>query len=190
MTLGTFASGPYLATYDASAAVVGTPGQAANPAARDLGLVENVHRVQRSIQAEDIRGTNLYGEMVIDSIYQGGNCFVLFTIREWKSYVRDILWPLGSQFGDVGTIGRMLSEMAGKLVLTPLEGTPAAANDGHVITFGKAILAPEHNVEIQYGPVPRDVALVFRCYPYEVTDPVTSEKKLVWFEEAPLVPAS
>jgi len=186
MSLGNFASGPYTATYDASGAAVGTPGQSANPAARDIGLVENVHRVTRTMEASDINGTNLYGHTVIDAIYQGGNCFLLMTVKEWTDQLRDILWPFASSMGQVGQVGRLLTDLAGSLTLTPMAGTPAATHDGQVLNFGKAILSPGHNVEIEYGPVPRDVALVFRCFPFEVTDPVTEETSVVWFEETPL----
>ncbi|GAA4441998.1 hypothetical protein [Bremerella cremea] len=181
MSLGTFAPGPYTATYDASGAVSGTPGQAADPAARDIGLVEGAHRLSRVMEGEDIAGTNLFGQTVVDSIYRGGNCFLLLTMKEWKPYVRDILWPFGSSFGDVGPIGRLLTDLAGKIVLTPVAGTPAYQNDGKVLTFGKAILSPQHNTEIFYGPAQRDVALVFRCFPYYNSD---ETPKLVWFEES------
>lgn len=180
MALGTFATGPYTATYDATGAASGTPGQTAEPGARDIGIVQNSHRFTRTAAGEDVANTNLFGDTVIDSIYRGGQCFLTATIKEWKPYVRDILWPYAVEFGDVGTIGKLLSDMAGKIVLTPLAGTPAYANDGKIITYGKAILSPQHNTEIMYGPVQRDVALVFRCFPYYTSG---ETPKLVWFEE-------
>lgn len=179
MALGTFAPGPYTATYDASGAVSGTPGQSATPAARSLGLVDNVHRVSRTASAEDVRGTNLYGDTVVDSIYRGGNMFLLFTMKEWPAYVRDILWPFSSTFGAIGTTGRLMSDLAGKIVLTPQAGTPAYTNDGKIYTFGKAIISPEHNVELIHGPVQKDIALVFRCYPYD-----NGSGTIVWFTES------
>lgn len=182
MAMPVFATGPYRATYDASGAAVGTPGQEADPAARDIGIVQNVFRFSRTAKGEPISNTNLYGQTTIDSIYQGADCFVLFTIKEWKPYIRDILWPFAPAFNQMGEVGRMFTPLAGKLVLTPVAGTPAYVNDGKIITFGKAILAPEHNTDIPMGPTEKTVNLVFQCFPYEVT--VSEDTVEVWFEEA------
>lgn len=182
------ATGPYLATYNASGAVAGTPGQNADPAARSLGMVDNVHRFTRAAAAEDVGNTNLYGSTVIDGIYRGGQMFVMLTIKEWPAYIRDILWPFATNFGDVGQVGRMLSSMAGAIVLTPVEGTPAYVKDPIIRTFGKAIISPEHNVDIPLGPTARDVPLVFRCFPYNVTtgEGESAVTRQVWFTEAPV----
>lgn len=182
MAVATFATGPYTATYDADNAATGTPGK--GDGAQAFGLVENVYRLSLTRKGEPIRGTNLYGQTTVDSIFQGGDCFILVTVKEWKSYIRDIINPFATEFGDVGLVGRMYTDIAGEIVLTPTAGSPAASNDNKVYTFGKAILAPEFNMDIPFGPTEKAFPLVFQCFPYLNTD---ETPKLVWFEESAFV---
>ncbi|MFI4874760.1 MAG: hypothetical protein ACIALR_05465 [Blastopirellula sp. JB062] len=174
-TLAPFVAGPYAATYDASGAVEGTPGQSAG--ARNFGIVD-MFRISRTVEGEDIAGTNLYGKSVIDSIYSGGNMFLTVTLKSWPTHIKDVLWPFGTNFGDIGTIGRAMSDLAGAIVLTPTTGTPAAANDAKIRTFGKAIISPQHNLELINGPINRETPIVFRLYPY------LNSTVPVWFVES------
>jgi hypothetical protein len=175
MTYATFAAGPYTATYNTDAA----PGSPAGKGAggRDLGLVEGVRRWRRIAQAVPVKAA-AFGSSTIDGIYTGSECFCEMTLKEWSAAVRDCLWPYDDAPGNSGPIGRLLSDLAGELVLTAVDDTPAATNGPAVLTFGKAIIAPGHETEVPLGDFPRDVKLVFRCYPY-----VTTSGDVAWFEE-------
>ncbi len=175
MPFASFAAGPYTATYSADDA----PGSPAGKGqgARSLGLVEGVRRWQRILEARPVH-SGAFGSTVIDGVYRGGQCFCLMTFKEWTDAVKDALWPLGDSFGEVGPIGRLLTDLAGQLVLTALPDTPAAQNGPATLTFGKTILSPGHNSEVVLGAEQRDVPIVFRCFPY-----VSGSGKVVWFEE-------
>src|SRR5690606_36865315 len=138
----------------------GSPaGKGSGP--RDLGLVEGVRRWRRRLQAAPVRGS-AYGTATIDGIYTGGGCFCEMTLKEWSPAVRDCLWPFGDDFGHTGAIGRLLTALAGELVLTAVPDTRAAANGPATLTFGKAIVAPGHNREVPLGDCGRNVKLVFQ----------------------------
>jgi hypothetical protein len=176
MPFATFAAGPYTATYNTDAAPGNPPGKGLGP--RDLGLVEGVRRWRRVMQARDVRAS-AFGDSVIDAVYRGGQCFCLMTFKEWSAAARAALWPFSSSFGEVGAIGRLLTDLAGVLTLTAVPNTPAAQNGPAILVFGKAILSPEHVSEVSLGNQERDVPIVLRCFPY-----VTAQGKVVWFEEA------
>ena len=176
MPFATFAAGPYMATYNADNA----PGPAAGKGqgARDLGLVEGVRRWQRVAEASPV-ASDLYGGMTIDGVYRGAACFCEMTFKQWSDAVRDTLWPFAPSFGEVGSIGTLLTALAGELILTAVTDTPAATAGPAQLAFRKAIVAPENVVDVPLGDVERDVRVVFRCYPY-----VDDQQSTVWFEES------
>lgn len=175
MPIGTFSPGPYTATW------AGASGQPGGAGALDVGLVEGVDRFQRTAEAQDIR-VDAYGETVVDGVYRGGQMFVLMTFKEWTDTVKALLWPFGGtqvspDFGAVGPVGSLMTNLAGILVLTAVTGTPAATNGPATINFGSAIISPGHNSEVILGSEERNVPVVFRCYPYD------NSGTLVWFTE-------
>jgi len=175
MPFATFAAGPYTATYDADNA----PGDPAGKGqgARDLGLVEGVRRWQRMMEAHPVQA-GAFGSTEIDGVYRGGQAFCLMTFKEWTDAVRDALWPFGTGFGELGQVGRLLTDLAGELTLTAAPDTPAASAGPATLVFRKAIVSPGHNSEVVLGAEQRDVPIVFRCFPY-----VNAQGKVVWFEE-------
>lgn len=175
MPFSSIAAGPYTATYDADGATGDPPGK--GESARDLGLVESVRRWQRAFSAAPVR-CSMLGDSVIDGVYQGGQCFCRMTLREWTATTRDVLWPLGSRFGQLERVGRLLSDLAGRLTLSAVDDTPAAQHGPKTLTFGKAIIDPDSVVEVDLGDTARDVPVVLRCFPY-----VDDEGRIVWFEE-------
>jgi len=175
MPFTTIATGSYSATYNNDHAPGDPPGKGTGP--RDLGLVEGVRRWVRLIAAAPVTSTQ-HGESHIDAVYRGGQCFVTMTLKEWSAAVRDVLWPFDENFGEVGSVGRLLSDLAGELTLTAEPGTRAAAVGPATLKFGKAILAPEQRIEIPLGAAPRDVHLTLQCFLY-----VNAAGKTVWFEE-------
>ncbi len=157
---GNYAVGPYTGTWSTN----------------DVGEIEGVYRVQQSASAQDIRAGR-YGDSVIDGVYRGGNVFVVATFKEWTANIRDMLWPFGVM-GLSGKVGRLMTDMAEILELTAITGTPAATHGFATITFPKAVFSPEHNQEIILGNEERNVPVVFRCYPEEVTD---GDSALRWY---------
>ena len=175
MPFANFAAGPCTATYNSDSASGSPAGK--GQGVRDLGIVEGVRRWQRTLEALPIQ-SSAFGATVIDSVYGGGQCFCLMAFKEWNDVIRDTLWPFGASFGEIGQVGRLLSDLAGILTLTAVSDTMAASNGPATITFGKAILSPGHNSEIVLGAEERDIPIVFRCFPY-----VNSQSKTVWFDE-------
>ena len=175
MPFATFAAGSYLATYNTDDA----PGPAAGKGqgARDLGLVEGVRRWTRMMTAHPVSSDRL-GGLEIDGVYRGAACYCEMTLKEWSQAARDALWPFGATFGEVGAIGTLLTDIAGELVLSAVADTPAATNGPSQLVFRKAILSPDHIVDVPLGEVERDIAILFRCYPY-----LDSQQRTVWFEE-------
>lgn len=176
MGLGTFAPGPYTATYNSDAAATGTPGK--GDGAWSIGIVENVQEIGRVISGEDVTNTNLYGQSVIGSIYTGGNAFVILTVKEWKARIQEMLWPISTDFGAMGAIGQMLEDRAGKITLTPVAGSAAYTADPYYYEIGKAIVSPSHNTNLRLGPTARDIPLVFRCFPYNDSGTIRWFKKV------------
>lgn len=164
MPLGTFAPGPYTMTYTPP---TGAPGasSALNP-----GLVEGprfLDQVNHSIPVDNV---DAFGKTLVDEVYAGGTVKLRMTFKEWKTAVWDIMWPFYATegaTGDLGVIGRMMSDIAGQIVLTPVASTPAvtAGPSNGVCTIYKAIVAPENSREIIMGCAMRDVPIVFNCYP-------------------------
>lgn len=167
MALGAFAPGAYTATFNTAGASSDPAGKAAG--ARDLGLVEGVRSVSRTVEGKDIRA-DLYGDTVIDGIYTGGQMFVSMIFKEWTAQVQDALWPFGGDtagdFGNLGVVGDLMTNLAGVLTLTAVADTPAAgATDSAVITISSAVISPGHSFDVPLGNDERNVPIVFRCYP-------------------------
>lgn len=160
MSLGTFSVGAYEMTYTPPA---GAPGAGV---AQNAGLVEGVRRLRRRVLGETMQADQ-FGKTVIEGIYQGADVFALMTFKEWTAAVRNILWPFStSGHGDLGLPGRLMSSLAGDMVLTATAGTPAATNGFTTIRAAKAILAEENDLEYILGNEARDIPVLFRLYPY------------------------
>lgn len=152
MSLGTFAPGYYAMTYDGA----------------DCGLVEGVRRLRRKSKGQPI-SADKWGDTVIDGVYRGGDCFLQVTFKEWTSTVRGILWPYDADFGDIGQCGRLWSDLAKAIVLTAQSGSPAATNGPATITANLAMIAEENDIEISLGNEQRDVSVLFRLLPYNIS---------------------
>ena len=165
MPLGTFAPGPYTMTYTPP---TGTPGAGV---AQNPGLVDGVRILSQSISEIPVFA-DAYGQSQIDGIYAGGGALVRMTFKEWKAAVWNIIWPFhatSGALGNMGQVGRMMSDLAGQIVLTPVAGTPAASagpQTGAIITIPLAIVSPLNDRDIIMGCAERNVPIVFRCFPY------------------------
>lgn len=159
--------GPYTLKYGTSGSEV------------DIGLHEGPVRMQITSHARDVRADR-FGDSVLDGIYRGGDCFLLFVLKEWDAAAKAAMWPFDTDLGLSGKIGRSMTDVAKSFVLTAIAGTPAATNGPATRTFAKAIFSPEHNKEVIFGNEERNVPLVLRCYPTEVT---AGDSVLRWFTD-------
>jgi len=143
-------------------------GQGPQAAPNDMGLVEGVRMLNRTALAQMIQ-SDLYGKSDIEGVYQGAQMAISMTLKEWGLNQRAVLWPYGtSDFGQMGIVGRLLTNMCGTIVLTAVAGTPAASAGGglHIITLPFCILAPDTEVGILLGNEQRDISVVFKVFPY------------------------
>lgn len=153
MALGTFTPGHYAMTHNGNACGLVTSG------GQSL-------RFRPSIKK--INNTSLYGDTLIDGIYRGmSGVQLLVTFKEWTAAIRALLWPWSTNLGEQGLIGQLSSELAKPIVLTAQALSPAAVNGPATLTAALALLAPENDVSILFGPDERDVPVLFDCYLYD-----------------------
>jgi hypothetical protein len=115
-----------------------------------------------------INNTSLYGDTLIDGIYRGlSGVQLLVTFKEWTSTIRSLLWPWSTNLGEQGRIGQLASALAAPIVLTAQALSPAAVNGPATLTASLALLAPENDVSVLFGPDERDIPVLFDLYLYD-----------------------
>lgn len=126
-----------------------------------------------------INNTNLYGDTLIDGISRGiASVQVQVTLKEWNAAVQAAFWPYGAADpptfdGTLGAIGTLDSSKAKPLVLTGASGSPANAlshggvASATVLTASMAILSPENDMEMLFGPVETDMVLLLDLFLYD-----------------------
>ena len=149
MAFGSFSPGAYTVTYGGNS----------------LGLINDPTRFRRVESAQPIT-VDQYGDSLVDGVYRGGRVFVMITLAEWTANIRTALWPFNADFGAIGLAGRLLSDIAASLVLTPVALTPAAVLGNNTFTASKAILAPQNQTEFVLGNVHRNIPIAFECLLY------------------------
>jgi hypothetical protein len=133
----TFIAGPYTATYQP--ALGGSTGLT-------LGITEDGFEIETVPYADLIRGDNL-GESIQDGVYRGKDVYISMVLEEWDlDGVQRLMQPYTDRdsitdVGEITQVGRLLTAMAGILILTPVAGTGAATSAG-ILTASKAIIAP------------------------------------------------
>jgi hypothetical protein len=91
---------------------------------------------------------------------------------KWFTYTAgptlpNFLWPWNATWGNVGTIGVLLSTLATGIKLVALAGTPAATNTAPLQIVAKsAILAPGYPVRVTLAPLLRRVQVRLQLLPY------------------------
>lgn len=171
MALGTFSTGPYTAQYTPPSGAAGGGGGQVS-----LGLVEDVWRWQGRVELADMVA-GITARSVIDSVYQGGNWFMIVTFKEWASAVKNTIWPWHSTFGQSGVTGRIATDLAGSLLLTAVAGTPAATAGPATITAAKALCIGDV-LDAPLGAVERNIPVLFRIYPHTL-----SSGSVTWITE-------
>ena len=143
----TFIAGAYTAVYDGSA----------------LGVIEDGFTIDWVSRSEDIVA-DLGGDAPLDGVYQGLEMQVSFTLSEWDAAgAQTAFWPFATTFGEVGGMGRLLSNMARVLLLTKC--VAQGNQTPNTLTFDSAILAPGFNVSTFWGNKLRKVPLQMRILP-------------------------
>lgn len=152
---GDFPPGPYEATWGGDA----------------IGLMEGSIFDESTLLETEIRAS-LYGKQVIDTIDDGMTQFIILMMKEWNTNAKKVFYPNAATAGTGGThgkAGRLNSALSKALVLTALAGTPAATEGPVTRTYNYAKLAGGHNMRLTFGPEERNVPVVFRIFPEEVT---------------------
>lgn len=147
-----------------------------------VGLMEGPPRVQMTPSGFDIRASK-WGQSVISSVYTGSNDFLIVVLKEWLDNAIAAMWPFpvpqSAAWPNHGLVGQLMScRSAGdgvvgparELKLTALTGTPAATYGPLTLTAPRACLAPQHTIDLAFGVSERLMALVFRLYPDEASD--------------------
>lgn len=160
----TFIAGPHTVTYTPSTVQGGG-------AALSLGISEDGYEIEHVAFSDLIRGDNL-GEAIQDGVYRGRDAYVNAVVEEWdlEGVRRAILQPYLdadaiTDIGEVGLVGRLLTNLAGVLTITPVAGTTAAAANG-VFTANKAIIAPGFPIRYLLATRLRRVPIRFLLLPY------------------------
>lgn len=134
MALGTFIVGAYTATLNSVA----------------LGITEEGYNLQWEPKHDTIERSDVYGDMLLDTIYRGTNWFFQAEFLEYKAGPLAAVYPWGSALGTQGIIGRLGSDVATSLVLTSTTGTPAVATPA-TLTATKTIIAPGSNPNAMFN---------------------------------------
>jgi len=158
MALEDMTTGPYTSVYNTS----------------PLGLSREGYNLQHSIRQQNVEGTDLYGDTLIDYVWRGANVTVDFTVLSFKKAIAaSVLWPFGNNLYVLGNtanpIGRLASDLAKVLLLTVQPNTPAAAVGfgPATLTANKAILAPGANFRQLFDSRLREVPISLTLLPYD-----------------------
>lgn len=134
----------------------------------DMGLVHRPSILRAQTHGIPI-SVDLYGNAVVDYIYRAREVYVMCTFAEWSANLRSMMNPFGSAHGDIGLVGRLASDIAASLVLTPVASTPAATLGNNTFTFSKALVAPQNNIEYVLGNVERNIPVMFLCLLFDAS---------------------
>jgi len=154
-----FIAGPYTVAYNAIT----------------LGVIEDAARMEFTSSADFITSDDK-GDTIQDGIYRGGNCTIDMVLQEFSATgAQSAFYPWAAVFGELESVGKLLSSFAKALVLTAVVGTSATPTP---ITFTRAVLAPGFPISLLLGTRLKNVPLRFQCLPYSSGTPATDK----WFE--------
>lgn len=157
----TFIAGPFTATY-VPALGGSTP--------LSLGITEDGFELESTYFADLIRGDNL-GETIQDGVYRGKDVYLSTVLEEVdldgvnRAFNPFIDTDLITDLSEVGQVGRLLTNLAGSLVLTPTAGT-GAATLAATFTASKAIIAPGFPIRQVLATRHRKMPVRFLLLPY------------------------
>ena len=157
--LASIVSGGYTATYASS----------------DIGQQEDGFRLRIAYHKEEVK-VNGYGDMVIDSFYKGGNCFLSGICIERDKVVKKNAMCVANPYnlgndgatrglGFVGVLGRSDFTLTSALTLTAIATLPSASSIA-TITATNAIIEKELSSEIALSNRASYFSVTFRLYPF------------------------
>lgn len=162
MALGTLIAGRYSGTYNSN----------------DVGVTRAGYELQIQPTEEVLDESDAYGKTVFDWILRGGNCFLQFESREYKTGSLAAFYPGGVAFGKVFTsavpCGVLASDQAKAFVLTSTANTPAASSPA-TLTGSKSLLAPSYDGRLLFDSRLRSVPVRLQLLPQ------VSSSDLIWF---------
>jgi hypothetical protein len=116
-----------------------------------------------------IDNTDRYGRSMIDAIHMGLNALAAFTCEEFRAGSLAAFWPFAALWGRIGVVGKLYYNMAAPLVMTAVAGTTAYGSP-FVLQGSKAILAPQFDGSLLFGPELRTVPIRQVLLPYDPGD--------------------
>jgi hypothetical protein len=141
-------------------------------AATDLGIMEQGYDVSWRLAGEPIAESDAYGLMFIDMVYRGlSDVFIGCDALEYKAGPLlavspfNAMTPTGSSVLAPGVVGRLMSNMAGVLILTATAATPAASSPA-TLTATYSHLAENFDVSLLKNSKLKKVPIRFRVLPY------------------------
>jgi hypothetical protein len=128
-----------------------------------LGETEQGWEMVEAHLTEDIV-TDSGGDAPVDGVQRGTRCEVRGTYVEYDKVV-DALYYANDSGSSRGNVGKLLTNLAGILVLTPVPGTTAAADlgEGNSLIFHRAIVVSD--ITTLLSTRHRKGPITFRCYP-------------------------
>jgi hypothetical protein len=153
-----YIAGHYTGTYKAPAG-----------SALTIGTTREGFRLRETHHSQQIL-TDDGGEAPVDGVQQGTEVLLSLDYVEYDS-IRAVLYAANVRGQPKANVGKLLSALAGQLVLTPAAGTPAETLDvsGNSWVFYKAII--DSDIETLLASKLRQGPCTFRCYP----DPATGK---------------
>jgi len=151
-----FAVGQYVCTYNSVA----------------VGLFEGDDKCPTLVptnKAFSVDNTDAFGKKTIERFNMGTDWQFKGTFIEWAAKVKTIMFPFSASPGTPGLegiIGKAYTDLAQVLVMTALAGTPAAVSGPLTVTANLAILAPNNNPALIFGPALRKAPLTLDLLPY------------------------
>lgn len=150
----TIIGGPYTVTWNSLA----------------LGIMEGdqgVPTVVTRSMARMVESSDQYGAVQLGGFYLGARGRAMMRCLEYDAATIGASWPWGVD-GALGVVGRDLYELSKTLLLTRASDTNSFTPGLTPATLEaqKAILAPDHDVTLMFGPMVRTVPLEFILFPY------------------------
>lgn len=125
-----------------------------------LGVVDDGFELDYGAEIENVTGDNFRSRQ--DGVFQGIEGAIRCILNEpSKAGVLGLIWPYDATLGKTGVIGRLMSSMAGPLVLTACAGTSASPSS---ITVARAVIWTDR-VITKFASSQRKVPVVIAALP-------------------------
>lgn len=151
-----------------------------------IGQQQDGLRLRLSFSKEEVKSAS-YGDMVIDSVYKGGNCYLQGIFIEMSNVIalsavsvfNPYCFGQGGTYsiGNSGVIGRFDFNLAKALALTAVGGHSFASSIA-TLTASRAIIDKDLTTEILFANRQSVLNVTFRLYPFLNT---SDAQTIRWF---------